>query len=153
MILNALWCHEMDGMAIFNFAITKVKKLHDILVVNKDSPYKDKTINKKDLSTLPLVLLPFNASNRKNFNKFCQSNSIVINPLMEIGNDSIIEDCVQNGLGVGLVVKEYVQNKLDNQELFELNTSFHIEEKDLVYLIESNRKNNTILNAFTDLLK
>ena len=136
-----------------DFEIIKLKKLHDILVVNQDSKYKDKTITKKDLSTLPLVLLPFNASNRKNFNKFCMSNNIVINPLMEIGNDLIIEDCALNGLGVGLVVKEYVQSKLDNKELFELKTSFSLKEKDLVCLVESSRSNNIIVNNFIKLLK
>ncbi len=136
-----------------NFDIIKIKKLHDILVVNKDSPYLNKRINKKDLSKLPLILLPFKASNRKNFNKFCVANNIVINPLMEIGNDLIIEECAQNGLGVGLVVREYVQSKLDSKELFELNTSFNIEEKDLVCLVESNRMNNIIIKKFMELLK
>ncbi|MBQ1812882.1 MAG: LysR family transcriptional regulator, partial [Bacilli bacterium] len=106
-----------------NFDTIKIKKLHDILVTNRET---NKRINKKDLETLPLILLPFNASNRKNFNKFCNTNNIIIHPLMEIGNDLIIEDCAQNGLGVGLVVKEYVQNKLDNKELFELKTTFNI---------------------------
>ncbi|MBR6137399.1 MAG: LysR family transcriptional regulator [Bacilli bacterium] len=136
-----------------NFKIYKIKKLHDIFVVNKDSEYKDKVIKKNDLKTLPLVLLPFEASNRKNFNKFCVANNIVINPLMEIGNDLIIEDCVQGGLGVGLVVREYVQNQLDNKELFELKTNFKLEDKDLVCLVESNRTNNVIINNFINLLK
>ena len=136
-----------------NFDVINLKKLHDILVVNKDSKCKDKIINKKDLRELPLVLLPFDASNRKNFNKFCATNGIVINPLMEIGNDLIIEDCAQNGLGVGLVVREYVQNKLDNKELFELETSFNLPDKNLVCLIESNRINNTITKNFINLLK
>lgn len=136
-----------------DFKIINIKKLHDILVVNKDSIYKDKTINKKDLSKLPLVLLPFDASNRKNFNKFCLSNNIVIHPLMEIGNDLIIEDCAKSGLGVGLVVKEYVQSKLDSNELFELKTAFNLQEKNLVCLVESNRMNNTIVNNFINLLK
>ena len=136
-----------------NFKIINLKKLHDILVVNKDSEYKNKTITKKDLSKLPLVLLPFDASNRKNFNKFCLSNNIVIHPLMEIGNDLIIEDCAKSGLGVGLVVKEYVQSQLDNEELFELNTTFNMQEKNLVCLVESNRTNNTIVNNFIELLK
>ena len=136
-----------------NFNIIKLKKLHDIFVVNKDSIYKDKKINKKDLKDLPLVLLPFRASNRKNFNKFCTANNIVINPLMEIGNDLIIEECAQNGLGVGLVVREYVQNKLDDKELFELKTSFNIEEKDLVCLVEPNRMDNIVIKKFLELLK
>ncbi len=136
-----------------SFTTIKLKKLHDILVVNSDSEYKDKNISKKDLKNLPLILLPFGASNRKNFNKFCAQNNIVINPLMEIGNDLIIEECAQNGLGVGLVVKEYVQNKLDNKELFELNTSFNIEEKDLICLVESNRMNNITIKKFLELLK
>ena len=116
------------------FEIVKLKKLHDIFVVNKDSKYIDKTIGKRDLSKLPLVLLPYNASNRKNFNKFCISNNIVINPLMEIGNDLIIEDCAQNGLGVGL------------------NTSFNIQEKDLVCLVETSRINNIVIKRFIELL-
>ena len=136
-----------------NFNIIKLKKLHDILVVNKDSKYVNKTINKKDLKNMPLILLPYKASNRKNFNKFCLKNNIVVNPLMEIGNDLIIEECAQNGLGVGLVVKEYVQNKLDNKELFEIKTSFNIEEKDLVCLIEQNRMNNIVVKKFIELLK
>ena len=136
-----------------DFNIIKIKKLHDILVVNGNSEYKNKKINKKSLSKLPLVLLPYDASNRKNFNKFCTANNIVINPLMEIGNDLIIEDCALNGLGVGLVVKEYVQSKLDNKELYELNTNFNLGEKDLVCLIESSRENNIIINKFIELLK
>ena len=136
-----------------NFNIIKLKKLHDILVVNKDSKYVNKAINKKELKNMPLILLPYKASNRKNFNKFCLKNNIVVNPLMEIGNDLIIEECAQNGLGVGLVVKEYVQNKLDNKELFEIKTSFNIEEKDLVCLIEQNRMNNIVVKKFTELLK
>ena len=135
-----------------NFEITKVKELHDILVVNKDSEYKDKVISKKDLSTLPLVLLPFKASNRKNFNKFLSTNNIVINPKMEIGNDLIIEDCVLNGLGVGLVVREYVESKLNNNELFELKTSFDIEPKYLVCVMDPKRKNNIIIQKFLELL-
>ena len=136
-----------------NFKVYKLKKLHDILVVNKDSSYKDKIITKKDLSNLPLILLPLNASNRKNFNKFCANHNIVIHPLMEIGNDLIIEDCASNGLGVGLVVREYVQSKLDDQELFELNTNFKLEEKDLICVVEENRSNNIIIEKFINLLK
>ena len=135
------------------FEVMQLKELHDILVVNKDSPYKDKIIHKKDLETLPLVLLPGNASNRKNFNKFCSNNNIIVNPLMEIGNDLIIEDAAQSGLGVGLVVREYVQSKLDTQELYELNTTFKIEPKYLVCSIDSNRKNNITLKKFLELLK
>ncbi len=136
-----------------NYEVIKIKELHDILVVDKDSSYINKTISKKDLKKLPLILLPFNASNRKNFNKFCQKNNIVINPLMEIGNELIIEDCVLNGLGVGLSVREYVQNKLDQKELFELNTSFQIEPKYLACLVDSNRMNNIIIKNFLKLLK
>ena len=136
-----------------NFDIIKIKKLHDILVVNKDSKYINKTIKKKDLETLPLVLLPLSASNRKNFDKFCSSNNIIIHPLMEIGNDLIVEECAQSGLGVGLVVKEYVQKKLDSKKLFELKTTFNLGEKDLVCLINSNRNNNIIIKKFIQILK
>ena len=107
----------------------------------------------KQLDTIPLILLPYTASNRKNFDKFCQSNDIIIHPLMEIGNDLIVEDCALSGLGVGLVVKEHVQSKLDSKELFELNTNFDFGEKDLVWIIEQSRKNNILIKKFIELLK
>ena len=135
-----------------NFDVKKVKELHDILVVNNESIYKDKVISKKDLSALPLILLPYRASNRKNFNKFCNSNNIVINPQMEIGNDLIIEECAENGLGVGLVVKEYVESKLEEKKLYELKTNFNIEPKYLVCLTDENRKKNIIIKKFLELL-
>lgn len=136
-----------------DFEIIKIKKLHDILVVNKDSIYLNKQIKKKDLETLPLVLLPLTASNRKNFDKFCLKNNIIINPLMEIGNDILVEECAESGFGVGLVVKEYVQNKLDNKQLYELDTKFTFEEKYLACLVESSRTNNIIVKKFISLLK
>ena len=136
-----------------NFDVTKIKKLHDIFVVNKDNEFRDKTITKNNLGNVPLVLLPFNASNRKNFNKFCAANNIVIHPLMEIGNDLIIEDCARSGLGIGLVVKEYVQSQLDNQVLYEVKTSFKMDEKDLVCAVENTRSNNIIVKRFIELLK
>ena len=136
-----------------NFKIYYIKKLHDIFVVNNDSIYKDKIITKNDLESIPLVLLPYNASNRKNFNKFCTQNNIVVKPLMEIGNDLIVEECAEGGLGVGLVVKEYVQKQLDDKKLIELKTDFTFEEKDLVCLVEQNRTNNIIIKKFIDLLK
>lgn len=136
-----------------DFEVVKIKLLHDILVVNKDSKYLNKVITKKCLSELPLILLPFNASGRNGFDEFCISNGISIKPLMEVGNDTIIEECAQSGLGVGLVTKEYVLDKLNCNELIELKTSFNLSSKYLVYLIDKNRKSNIIINSFINLLK
>ncbi len=152
-LVDIVFTHLPNNIIPDDFEVIKIKKLHDILVANKDSIYANKTIHMKDLEKLPLILLPFSASNRKNFDKFCSQNNIIINPLMEIGNDLIVEECALSGLGVGLVVKEYVQDKLDNGELVELNTTFKIEEKDLACLIETSRKSNKIINKFLELLK
>lgn len=152
-LVDIVFTHLPNNIIPDDFEVIKIKKLHDILVTNKDSIYANKTIHKKDLENLPLILLPFSASNRKNFDKFCSQNNIIINPLMEIGNDLIVEECALSGLGVGLVVKEYVQDKLDNGELVELNTAFKIEEKDLACLIETSRKSNKIIRKFLELLK
>ncbi len=152
-LVDIVFTHLPNNIIPDDFEVIKIKKLHDILVVNKDSIYANKTIHKNDLEKLPLILLPFSASNRKNFDKFCSQNNIIINPLMEIGNDLIVEECAISGLGVGLVVKEYVQDKLDNGELVKLNTTFEIEEKDLACLIETSRKSNKIINKFLELLK
>ncbi len=136
-----------------DFEVVSIKLLHDILVVNKNSEYLNKTITKDDLCKLPLILLPYTASGRKGFDEFCINNSISINPLMEVGNDTIIEECAQSGLGVGLVTREYVLDKLVKKELYELNTNFNFSTKHLAYLLDPNRKNDIIVKNFIDLLK
>lgn len=136
-----------------DFEVVSIKLLHDILVVNKNSEYLNKTITKDDLCKLPLILLPYTASGRKGFDEFCINNSISINPLMEVGNDTIIEECAQSGLGVGLVTREYVLDKLVKKELYELNTNFNFSTKHLAYLLDPNRKNDIIVKNFIDLLE
>ena len=136
-----------------DFEVVSIKLLHDILVVNKNSEYLNKTITKDDLCKLPLILLPYTASGRKGFDEFCINNSISINPLMEVGNDTIIEECAQSGLGIGLVTREYVLDKLVKKELYELNTNFNFSTKHLAYLLDPNRKNDIIVKNFIDLLK
>ena len=136
-----------------DFEVVSIKLLHDILVVNKNSEYLNKTITKDDLCKLPLILLPYTASGGKGFDEFCINNSISINPLMEVGNDTIIEECAQSGLGIGLVTREYVLDKLVKKELYELKTNFNFSTKHLAYLVDPNRKNDIIVKNFIDLLK
>lgn len=136
-----------------NFEVVNLIKLHDILVADKNSKYINKVINKNNLEELPLILLPHGASGRKGFDSFCVSNSINIKPLMEVGNDIIIEECAQSGLGIGLVTKEYVQDKINAGDLVELKTRFNFNDKYLCYAIDSNRKNNIIVENFIKLLK
>lgn len=136
-----------------NFETVVVKKLHDTLIVNKNSKYLNKTITKKDLTKLPLILLPYGASNRKSFDNYCNNNNIVINPLMEVGSEIIIEECSLSGLGVGLITKEYALDKLNSSELFELKTNFNFDEKDLGYVIDPIKKNSIIIKNFIKILK
>ena len=135
------------------FEAHKIKTLHDILVVNKDSIYLDKVIKKSDLENMPLILLPHGASGRNGFDNFCILNNISLHPLMEVGNDIVIEECAQSGLGVGLVTKEYVEKELEKGLLIALNTKFSFDERHLGYLIEPNKKNNIIIKNFINLLK
>ena len=61
-----------------DFEVVSIKLLHDILVVNKNSEYLNKTITKDDLCKLPLILLPYTASGRKGFDEFCKGIFVVI---------------------------------------------------------------------------
>ena len=151
-LIDIIFTHFPNNTIPSNFNEYKIKELHDIFVVNKDSKYLNKTITKKDISSLPLILLPKGVSNRQSFDEFCLKNSININPIMEIGNDIIIEEFSKTGLGVGLVNREYISDSL-NKTLFELKTNFNFSNKYLGYIIDSNRENNIIIQKFIELLK
>lgn len=151
-LIDIIFTHLPNDIIPNNFKVFKIKELHDTFVVKPGHELLNKTITKKDIPNLPLILLPYNASNRKSFDQFLRNNNLVIKPTMEIGNDIIIKEFAQGGYGVGLVTKEYVTKELESNTLCELKTNFKFTDKHLCYCIDENRVNNNLIKHFIEFL-
>ena len=137
-----------------DFEILKLMDLHDCLVANDSFKHlKGKTITKKELEKLPLLVLTKGATTRIRLDDYCVENNITIHPEMEFGSNTLIKEFTEAGFGIGMLTKEHVKNELESGELFELNIDLPLKEKYLGLIYDSSRKSNVIIKHFIDFIK
>lgn len=135
-----------------SFEELPLMELQDCFVANNSFEYlKNKTINIKELATLPLLVLTKGAVNRIRFDDFCGKNNITIKPEMEFSSNSLIKEFTIAGFGIGMLTKEHVKEELENGTLFEIETDINIKPKHLSLLFNKDYKRN-ITKKFIDFI-
>ena len=113
-----------------NFDSVKMLTLHDCFACNNTFKYlKEKKLNKKDLSELPLLILTKGATTRIKLDEYCSKNNVIIHPKMEFGSNTLIKEFTEAGFGVGLLTEEYIKKELDSGSLFKLDLELPLSEK------------------------
>lgn len=114
----------------------KFSRLFDteyIFVSNRKEDFSNKDILKEKLilQTNPSVL-------RSSFDEYLKRNNFLANITMEVVSHKLVVESVLAGLGIGLVVKEYVKKELNNNELYEINTNVNLEKREVGYILKDN---------------
>ena len=124
-----------------NFDSAKIMTLHDCLVANNSYLYlKDKKMDKKDISKLPLLILAKGATTRIRLDDYCIENNIEIHPQMEFGSNTLIKEFTEAGFGIGLLTEEHIKEELDSGELFKLDLELPLKEKYLGMIWNTDNK-------------
>jgi DNA-binding transcriptional LysR family regulator len=128
----------------------RVKKIKDIFVAgSKFRNLKGRIMEYKDLERLPIISLEHNTSTRRYVNDFLEANHVILNPEFELAtSDMIVKFAVRN-LGIGCVVKDFADEDLKNGNLFELQFSNSIPERNICIVTS---KHNPISEAAHRLL-
>lgn len=77
-----------------------------------------------DLVKYPLILPGETTSNRKMIDYKFKEKGITIKPLIEANSSSISRQLIIEGIGIGWMIKEFIQKDIDEHVLYELNTNF-----------------------------
>lgn len=113
---------KLQGLKIFN-----LKKLHYCLIGNHNyKKYTNKIISFKDIKDENFILNtinPIQPNLLKNINLKSHIN---------LASHSLVYEFVKEGLGLGIVVKEFIEDNIENNDLYEIKT---IEKFDSVNLI------------------
>ena len=75
---------------------------------------------------------------RYTFDEYLKRNNLYANVTMEVVSHKLVVESVLAGLGIGLVVKEYVKNELNNNKLYEINTNVNLEKREVGYILKDN---------------
>ena len=128
----------------FNF----LKEISDIFVSNKKMELTINKLLKED------IIIQFNPSiTRSNFDKFIKQNNLTFNPYMEVVSHRLVTEFVKNGMGIGVVTKEYIEKELNNNELYKIETNISLPKRNIGYIVLDNYVPSFAVKKLIDILK
>ena len=136
-----------------DFTCIKMLDLHDCLVASKQFNYlKDKKMNKKDIESLPLLVLTKGTITRARLDDYCAKNNLEIHPQMEFGSNTLIKEFTQAGFGIGLLTEEHIKKEIESGDLFKLNYKLELDKKYLG-MVWSNSNKSLVAKNFIKYIK
>ena len=109
-------------------------------------------IELNELMRYPLILPGETTSNRKMIDYKFKEKGITLKPLIEANSSSISRQLIIEGIGIGWMIKEFVQEDIDKHILYELNVNF--EQVLTPVSITYNKKfNHDIIKEFIKIFK
>ena len=131
--------------------IYSLTTLEDIFVGN--SKYKDKKYNNiKELLKEDILLQKAPSVSRTNFNNYLKENNLECTPKMEVVSHSLLTSLTENGFGISLLTKNFIEDKLNNT-LYEMNIKEKLPERTLGYAIKSGTIPSFTTTKFIEILK
>lgn len=103
----------------------KLNELESCFVANSDFINKigKKKICDEDLQKYPFILPGTTTFNRRHLNMLLERKNIKLEPLVEVNSSSICKSLVLSGLGIGWMIKNFVQRELNNGKLYIIDTN------------------------------
>ena len=118
---------KLDGLKV-----NVLKKLHYCLIGNsKYKEYDNKVISFEDLKDESLILNTINPIQTSLLNDENNSN-IKYNAHINLASHSLVYEFVKEGFGIGVVIKEFIKNKLDSKDLYEIKIKEKFEPINLI---------------------
>lgn len=131
--------------------IYNLTTLEDIFVGN--SKYKDKKYNTiKDLLQEDILLQKTPSVTRTNLNNYLKENNLECSPKMEVVSHSLLSGLTENGFGISLLTKNFIEDKLNNT-LYEINIKEKLPERSLGYAIKNGTIPSFTTTKFIEILK
>ncbi len=101
--------------------IIKCKKITNCFVANQSfKSLINSEISLRELNKFPLILQMKGSSAREFLDHFAQENQVILNPHIEIASYSLVVEFAKIGLGIGFATKDYVEEDLKNERLYEI---------------------------------
>lgn len=131
--------------------IHTLTSLEDIFVGN--TKYKDKKYNNiKELLQEDILLQKAPSITRANFNNYLKENNLKCTPKMEVVSHSLLTSLAENGFGISLLTKNFIEDKLNNT-LYEMNIKEKLQERKLGYAIKNGTLPSFTTTKFIEILK
>ena len=136
-----------------NFNVSHIKDLHYTFVCN--GSYNDligKTILLEELNNYPLLLQHPNTNSRRMLDNFTAKNNTKLTSYIELSSHTLIIEFAKIGLGIGFVAEEFIQQELENKQLFKINLFPSFPSQKLLVLTKKNFLPSFSTQKFLDII-
>jgi len=109
-----------------------IRQVQDCFVAGKKFCHlKGKVLEYRDLMTLPLICLEKNTSTRRFLDEYLADSKVTLQPEFELATSDMIIQFAARNLGVGCVMKDFAEEKLEEGEIFVLQFREEIPKRDM----------------------
>jgi DNA-binding transcriptional LysR family regulator len=123
---------KLEGLKVF-----KLQTLNYCFIGNKKyKKYSDKIISFKDLKKESLILNTINPIQTSMLNNSDEEEKYIAH--INLASHSLVYEFVKEGFGIGLVIKEFIKDKLDNKNLYEIKIKEGFQPLNLILIINKN---------------
>ncbi len=105
------------------YAVREIGTVTDAFVAGEPFRHlQGRTVSWDELLALPLIGLERDTATRRFQGAFFRAKGLELSPVMELSNTVLIMPCVERGLGVGLIIRDFAQESLDAKRSFVVET-------------------------------
>ncbi len=121
---------KLDGLKVYN-----LKKLHYCLIGNsKYKKYYNKKISFSEIKNENLILNSINPIQTSLINNE-NSNFLKYNAHINLASHSLVYEFVKEGFGLGIVIKEFIEENLKSNDLYEIKLLEKFEPVNLIMIM------------------
>lgn len=116
-----------------NLSIVEILEINDCFIAGSNyMELKDKILTLEELNKYPIILLEKGSHIRNFIDEYFKSNGLELNPEFELGSIDLLIEFARLGLGISLVVKNFIEDELRLNKIFELNLNGDLPKRNLV---------------------
>lgn len=111
--------------------VTPFREIEDILIGNKQYEYLTQKNNslKELIEEVPILLLEKKSTTREFFDVILKDLNLEVKPEVELGSVDLLIELTKIGIGISFVMKDCIQEEIQNQELFVIPTEERWEKR------------------------
>lgn len=123
---------KLDGLKVYT-----LQKLNYCFIGNKKyKKYADKIMDFNDLKKEKLILNTINPIQTYLLNKSEKESNY--NAYINLASHSLVYEFVKQGFGIGLVIKEFIKDDLDDSDLYEIKINEPLQPLNLILVVNKN---------------
>lgn len=129
-------------------------RLNDVFITSdKYTELTEGVVSLESLKKYPLIAMDPDTVARRSLDNFLGSVGVSLQPSIEIGSWDLMKRLVMRGMGIGVIPREYITNRLQCGDLYEVKTDIALPVRSIGMLLPKNAPISYALHCFLEYFK